>query len=749
MPRLCGLATFTKDLHDALAATGRVSPQVIALDDRPAGYAYPPEVRFQIQATRLTDYTAAAELLNINQVDLVMVQHEFGIYGGLAGDHAFALAQNLSMPLVSTLHTVLSAPSDEQRGAIRKLASLSDRLVVMCRAASSILRDVYGVASEKIAVIPHGIPDVPFSDPAVHKPQFGLTGRPVLLTFGLLSPGKGLEVVIDAMPGILARHPSAVYVVVGAVHPHVYAREGNAYLASLKRLAGKRGVAESLVFHSRFVTLPELLAFLAAADVYVTPYPNPEQISSGTLAYALGAGKAVVSTPYRYAEELLADGRGTLFPFGDSGALASRVNGLLDDPDASGKMRQRAWTYGRDMIWSQVARAHLALGDAVLGERVRRPRPVAMFRARLQELEALPEINLAHLRTLSDHTGILQHAAYDIPDRNHGYSTDDNARALAAVSRYHHLTGDVSVLVEARVYLAFLRHAFDPAARRFRNILSYDRRWDPSEPFEDDVQGRALWALGIATALGPGDATIALAGRLFHDALAPVAGFVSPRARAFALVGVHAYLRRYAGDAEVRRVRLELASGLDALFRDRAGSAWPWCEDTVTYDNAKIPHALILSGRWIADAGMLERGLAALAWLVDRQMDERGTVSLIGNRGWMVRDGARARFDQQPVDAMALVEACAEAWRVTREPVWRQRTDRCVRWFLGNNDTESVLYDAVTGGCRDGLAATGPNLNQGAESTLAWLLSLLTIHDLLHEDEAAEPGAGVPVARPD
>lgn len=741
-PRQCGLATFTKDLRDAMAETGKFAPMVLAVDDQLAGYAYPPEVRFQIQAGRLADYQTAADLLNINQIDVVYLQHEFGIFGGRAGEHAFALAQNLRMPLVSTLHTVLSAPSADQRAATRRLADLSDRLVVMCRAAADILKGTYGVPGNRIEVIPHGIPDVPFTDPTLQKEQFGLAGKPILLTFGLLSPGKGLEVVVEALPRILERHPGAVYVVLGAIHPHVYRRDGNAYLATLKRLAEKRGVADHVVFHSRFVALEELLAFLGAADIYVTPYPGADQISSGTLAYALGAGKAVVSTPFLYASELLADGRGRLFPFGDAEALARVVVDLLDNAPAREEMRKRAWEHGRNMVWKSVAGDYLRLGEKVMGERVSRPRPVAPFRVPRPDLQGLPDISWAHLRTLTDDTGIIQHALYATPERARGYTTDDNARALSAAMLYHDLTGDDSILPLSRIYLSFLRHAFDEKTRRFRNIMSYDRRWKAREVFEDDVQGRALWALGMTAALAREEATKTLAGRLFFEALQPVATFTSPRAWAFTLVGIHAYLRRYSGDSFVRRARTELAGLLAGLFRNRPSPDWPWCETKVTYDNAKIPHALILAGQWIPDAAMLKQGLESLDWLVRLQLDGTGKVSLIGNQGWMTKGKGRARFDQQPVDAMALVEACAEAWRATRDPLWRDRARRFLWWFLGNNDTESLIYDFETGGCRDGLQSTGPNLNEGAESTLAWLISLITVHDLLREEAAEAPPAG-------
>jgi len=440
---------------------------------------------------------------------------------------------------------------------------------------------------------------------------------------------------------------------------------------------------------------------------------------------------------------MLAEGRGRLFPFGDPEALAQEIVSLLNNDKERTAMRRLAWEHGRPMVWKEVAGAYLRLGEKVMGERVSRPRPVAPFRIPQPDLQGLPDISLSHLNTLTDDTGIIQHAMYATPERARGYTTDDNARALVATMLYHDLTGDDSILPRSRIYLSYLRHAFDENTRRFRNVLSYDRRWDSSEASGDDVQGRALWALGLTVSMAREEATKALAGRLFFDALKPVLTFTSPRAWAFSLVGIHAYLHRYSGDAFVRRARAELAGMLAGLFREHSSKSWPWCEDLVTYDNAKIPHALILSGQWIPDPAMLKQGLESLEWLVKLQLDDANKVSLIGNRGWMKKGNEQARFDQQPVDAMALVEACAEAWRATRDPVWRDRARQFLWWFLGNNDTESLIYDFETGGCRDGLQSTGPNLNEGAESTLAWLISLITVHDLLREEAAAPAPAAV------
>ncbi len=738
VPRQCGIATFTKDVHDAFVSADKsVNSLVVAMDDIPEGYNYPPEVNFQLRAAQKRDYATAAGVLNINNVDIVSVQHEFGIYGGPDGNHLLRLLSRLRMPVITTLHTVLMDPTPGQTAVMESLVQRSDRLVVMSHKAFDILETVYGVAPEKIAFIPHGIPDVPFVDPAFYKDQFGLEGRTVLLTFGLLSPGKGIEVVIKALPHIVKDHPDIVYVILGATHPHILKQQGNAYHDSLERLAEKLGVHEHVVFHNRYVSLEELCGYIGAADIYVTPYLNEAQITSGTLAYALGAGKAVVSTPFWYAEELLDEGRGRLFPFNDHEALAGTVRALLANPSECNAMRKKAYTYSRDMVWSAVGRQYFDLARDVLAQWQRQPHVSVVLPAPIIDEGHIPDADLTHLRALTDDTGILQHAIFTVPDRFHGYCTDDNARALITVLMHHDLYRDESVTPLALTYLAFLHHAFDRTAGRFRNFMRYDRRW-LEESGSEDSHGRAMWALGLATALAPSERITAFAMRLFGDGIETVERFTSPRAWAFTLIGIHAYLRRYDGDTQVRRLRATLAERLYEKFKTNAGPDWPWCEDILAYDNAKLPHALILCGQWIPDARMTQQGLESLTWLYNLQVNEEGAISLIGNDGWMRRDGPRARFDQQAVDAMALVEACAEAFRCTQDAKWRGRAHRCLEWFLGNNDTLSVIYDYETGGCCDGLEADGPNLNQGAESTVSWLIAALTMHDLSRSAVVAE-----------
>jgi glycosyltransferase involved in cell wall biosynthesis len=739
LPRRCGIATFTTDLCTAIRKVfqpGRLL--ALALDDVPEGYAYPDEVCFQIRAAQQADYRLAANFLNINQIDAAVVQHEFGIFGGPSGAHVLGLMRDLSMPLITNLHTVLEEPTEEQRAVINEIGKLSARVLIMSHKAEAMLREVYSVPDEKIRFVPHGIHDVPFIDPNFYKDKFGVEGRKVILTFGLLSPNKGIEHMIRAMPDIVEEYPEAVYLVLGATHPHILRSVGEEYRQTLQRMVRDLGLAEHVVFHNRFVSTEELCQYIGSADIYVTPYLNREQITSGTLAYAVGAGKAVVSTPYWYAEEMLDEGRGRLVPFEEPEALAAEVNRLLDREPERHAMRIRAYEFAREMVWENVAAEYLHLAREVTEERSRRPKPGTGFLA-ATTVETLPEPDLRHLFLMTDDTGILQHAIYSVPHRKHGYTTDDNARALNAASLHWQMYQDDVIVPQIQRYLAFLVDAFDTDKKRFHNFMSYDRKW-LDDVGSEDCHGRALWALGLATANAPNPSILSLAVRLFGEALPPTEQFTSLRAIAYTVIGIHAYLVHFGGDASARRARGVLAQKLLDHFNGTASDDWPWFEDTVVYANARLPHALILSGQWIPNEEMGDAGLRALDWLLKIQMADDGHLSIVGNRGWYPRGGQQAPFDQQPIEAMGLIEACAEAAVWTRSDYWLSEARRCLDWFLGRNDLNVPLYDFKTGGCCDGLQPDGPNKNQGAESTLAWLVSLLSVLKLIAAPYLSDTG---------
>lgn len=724
LPRQCGIATFTTDLVGAMAgAFPSLDTFVVAMNDAGRHHAYPPGVRFEIEQDDVAAYRRAVDYLNVSEVDAVSVQHEFGIFGGKAGSLLLPLLGELRMPVVTTLHTILAQPEPAQRRVMDEIIRCSERLVVMSAHGASLLADVYGVDPARVDLIPHGIPEVMFG--LGDKDRLGVAGKQVILTFGLLSPDKGIEYVIDALPAILERHPDTVYIVLGATHPHVLAHSGETYRLMLEARAQALGVDDSMIFHNRFVSQEELGEFLTAADLYVTPYLNAEQSTSGTLAYAVGAGKAVISTPYRYATELLADGRGLLVPVRDAGAIAHEVIGLLDDGVAMATVRQRAAAYGRDMSWPAVARQHVASLEHAVASHAHRRRSVFRAKTLAERPPSLPVLSLDHLQCITDDTGVLQHATFVVPRYADGYCLDDNARALLLMVLLEESGGAERRLVRALAsrYLAFVSNAFDAPSGRFRNFLSYTRVWGETVGSEDS-QGRALWALGTVVGRAQDPGRRSLSGDLFHSALPAVASLTSPRAWAYALLGIDEYLRAFAGDRGVQAMRTVLVDRLADIHARASTEAWPWFEESLTYANARLPQALLVSGSAMGRPDLVATGARALEWLAKLQHTPDGFFSPIGSNGFYVRGAARARFDQQPVEACGMVSAARDALRITGDARWTSAANSAFAWFLGQNHLQRPLHDVSSGGCRDGLHAERVNENQGAESTLSFLAAL-------------------------
>ncbi len=725
VPRRCGIATFTADLCESIAAEFPSAACVVgSVNDRAGGYEYPGRVRFEMEEQDAESYRRAGHFLNINNVEVLSVQHEFGIYGGPAGSHLLTLLREVRVPVVTTLHTVLREPNDDQRAVMQQLDLLSSRFVVMAERGRDMLIEIYGVEPEKIDLIPHGVIDMPFMDSNFYKDLFGVEGKTVLLTFGLLSPNKGIEYVIEAMPAILRQHPDVVYLVLGATHPHLIAHEGEAYREKLEGMVRELGLSESVKFHDRFVALEELKEFIGAADIYLTPYLNEAQVTSGTLSYTFGAGKAIISTPYWHAQELLAEECGVLVPFRDAPAIAQGVNYYLSNPTLMTAMRKRAWKAGRAMIWPVVAQRYMESFERARASLTVPDFETAAVRRLANDSYPLPPVKLDHLLKMSDHTGIFQHAIYNVPNYHEGYCTDDNARAFIFTVLLREL-GEQPPEVDrlASSYLAFLWYAFDANTCRFRNFMNHHREWIERAGSEDS-HARALWAVGTALGRSPDEGHRHLCALLFQRGLPPLARFSSPRAWAFALLAIHEYLRAFSGDRAVSQMRTVLAGQLVALYRANSSPDWQWFERIVTYDNAKLCHALILSGHWTSQGDMLEIGLASLRWLLDAQTAEGGHFAPIGCHGFWAEGGEKARFDQQPLEAHAMVSACLEAYAVTKDEFWQAAARRCFEWFLGRNDLGQPLYDARTGGCRDALLQDHLNQNQGAESSLAFSLSL-------------------------
>jgi glycosyltransferase involved in cell wall biosynthesis len=733
-PRRCGIATFTYDLVSALKNNiQKTKIDVLAMNDSPGGYLYSEDVQLEILDSQNKDYLKAADFLNTNMVDVVNIQHEFGIFGGHAGKKILHLINNVRMPVIVTLHTVLQAPEEEYSRVFLEIAERADRLIVMTNKAKQILQTTYSIPDNKIAVIPHGIPDVSFIDSAFYKDKFELIGKKVLLTFGLLSPNKGLEVMIRAMPKILEKHPEAVYIILGSLHPNERREHGTSYLNKLQLEVINLGLEKSVFFIDGFFSLEELCEYIGAADIYAIPYLNKEQITSGTLAYAMGAGKPIVSTPFWHAEEYLAEGRGVLAEFNNPQSFSDNIIDLLDNEAKRSAIRKKAYEFTRPMIWNEVAKQYYSIYQDLIYERIIKPKKtVPVLESRYENIQ-IPDINLSHFKALTDCTGILEHAKFSIPDRSHGYCLDDNARALIVSILYYQLTRDESISEFLNRYLGFVLHAFDVNIKRFRNRLTYERVWDYKD-ISDAAHGRAIWALGQCCANGP-EHVKKIALKLFRDSTPVIQCTTHPMAMAFSIIGIHKYLYCFEGDSFYKGLLKKLANNLMTIFENKDDPDWPWFEDEVAWGSATIARGLIVAGKRLSDKSMIEKGLGLLEWLISLQLKDSECFSFIGNNGWYKRGGSKALFDQQPIEAQSMVGACIAAYKVTGKKVWLEKVRLAINWFLGLNVLNIPIYDYSTGGCRDGLQSNWVNENEGAESTIAWLISLLEYKILQNEDD--------------
>jgi len=726
LPRQCGIATFTTDLCESFAALNPgVQCFAIPITDIEEGYQYPDRVRFEIQEQDIDTYKAAADFLNLNDVDIVCLQHEYGIFGGKAGSYVLSLLRNQRMPLITTLHTILKDPNVQQRRVMDELLALSDYAVTMSQRGVEMLCSIYKTPKEKVRLIPHGIPDIPFIDPSFYKDQYGVEGKIVLLTFGLLAPNKGIEVVLRSLPDVIKNHPNVVYLVAGVTHPNLLRNEGEKYRLSLQRLADELGVKGHVIFHNKFVSIEQLKELIALADIYITPYLEESQITSGTLAYSFGSGNAVISTPFWHAQELLADGKGILVPFGDSGSITKAITRLVRNEVERHSMRKSAYMIGREMTWNKAAQQY---GN--LFEEARQKRPSVMqkkiaMRSLNEQPTNLPEIKLDHFIRMTDSIGIFQHALHNVPNFAEGYCTDDNARALILTVLLENLGTINSLRLNDLVsrFLGFVRYAWDAKSARFKNFLTFQRTW-ADETFSEDNHGRAVWSLGTCINRSKNEGFSQMAAQIFEQALSPVSLFTSPRAWAFALIGAYEYQQRFPGERFARNNLEILSTKLLKLYTENSSADWKWIEPILSYDNAKIPHALIISGRNLANEKMLKSGMDALKWLITVQTSSRGHFQPIGTEKKFERGKSKPVFDQQPIEAYSTISACLEAYLTTKDNYWYLEAEKAFHWFLGANDLGIPLYEPTNGGCYDGLHVDRVNRNQGAESTIAFLLSL-------------------------
>jgi glycosyltransferase involved in cell wall biosynthesis len=725
LPRRCGIATFTHDFHRAVStARPDLETAVVAMTDSSAIYDYPPTVHLEIHDEKIDNYVEAAEFLNNAGFDVVSLQHEYGIFGGAAGGNIMKLLSRLKMPVVTTLHTILAKPTPIQRDVMQRIIDISSKIVVMSKKGQQFMRSVHDVPTRKIQIIPHGIPDLPFRGTHHAKAKLGFTGKTVILTFGLLSPNKGIEIMLDAMPEIIKSCPNAIYVILGATHPNLVRQQGEAYRDDLLARVRKIGIQNHVVFVNQFVEQAMLLDFISMCDVYTTPYLNEAQMTSGTLAYSFGLGKAVVSTPYWHAEELLSDGHGILVPFGDSKAIGTEIAGLLTNDDRRHAMRKRAYADSRSMTWPQTAKHYIAIFETVCA-RPEIPHSNGQI-ATERKLQGIPDMQIGHFLSLCDSTGILQHAVHSVPDRTHGYCVDDNARALLFASALAS-SGEAHLpeTIIAR-FAAFIQHAWNPGTCRFRNFMSYERRW-LEESGSEDSHGRTLWALAECAREDTDQSRRRWAAALFKIALPAVEEFSSPRAWAFTLLALDAYGKLDDEDDFAKRMRKKLADRLMFRFYETQSSDWLWFEDTLAYDNARLPQALILTGRATQTQSYIDVGLRSLRWLMSVQTTPAGYFRPVGTKGFGDARQKPQAFDQQPVEASATISACLAASRADKSPEWPVGATRAFGWFLGENDLQTSLIDPNTGSCSDGLHPDRTNENKGAESVLSYLLSLVEI----------------------
>ncbi|MBT2186155.1 glycosyltransferase family 4 protein [Sphingobium nicotianae] len=710
LPRQCGLATYTSHSVEALRAT---FPELVvdhyAMDDG-HGAIYGPGVKMTIGEGDIPAYIRAASAMERSGAELVWIHHEFGIFGGPAGDHLLTLLRHLSIPVVVTLHTVLARPDAEQYRVMRALIKAADGLIVMAQEAARLLETVYDADPARIRIIPHGAPDRPFSPTLPFKEKLGLGAGPTVLTFGLLSPGKGIEIAIRALPEVVQDHPALHYYIVGATHPALVRAEGEHYRETLTTLARTLGVADHVVFVDRFLGNEELLDYLQATDIYLTPYLGREQVTSGTLAYALAMGKPVVSTPYIHAEEALANGVGTLVPFGDADAISEALHDHLRDPARLEALSRAVWDSARSTIWDENARAVMDLISEAKSNM-----PVTIKDRRPPRAEQ--QVQLAGIAAMTDDVGITQHSIHGVPDRRHGYCIDDNARALRLICETR--AGDpVERQRLARIYAAFVEHAWNEETGRFRNFMGYDRCWLETEGSEDS-NGRTLWALGCVMRSASQPALRRWANGLFNKALPLVDEMTSPRAIAFSMLGMAAVLEVEPGHQRCRELLTSSAAQFSILLAQAQRPGWAWFEIVLAYDNARLPQAMIAAGRVLGDKVATSVGLSTLAWLLDKQRAPAGHFRPVGSDSFGRAYAEPEPFDQQPLEAEATIDACAAAHAADGDARWIEAAHRAFTWFSGENDLQLPLTCEDGTLCFDGLTPQGVNLNLGAESILA------------------------------
>jgi glycosyltransferase involved in cell wall biosynthesis len=723
-PRECGIGTFTRNLYNSMVMNNKTTNAsneglVIALNDHEQTYNYPEEVKLTIRQEHQRDYLSAVKFINLSGADICVLEHEFGIFGGQNGVYILPLLHRLEIPLIVTLHTIVKAPSYNEKAVLQEICKMATKIVVMSHKAIEFLTTIYNIDKRKIEYIEHGVPDIQF-DQSQSKKEFHLENKKVLLTFGFISRNKGIETVIKALPKVIEKFPEVLYMVLGKTHPNVLRYSGEEYRIYLQHLIKSLNLGQHVFFLNEFINQKELFKYLSASDIYVTPYLNEAQVTSGTLSYAIGAGSAVVSTPYWHATELLADGRGRLFNFNDSDELSTIFLELLDNREVLKDLRKKAFEYGRTITWPKSGDKYVALAENIFTTRTE---AVVEKETTIDPL-ILPKFSLAHIKRLTDDTGIIQHAKFGIPNLKEGYCLDDNARALLMVLMAYRQKKDTLALDLAPIYLSYI-HYMQNKNGTFRNFLSFSRDF-LDEVGSEDSFGRTIWALGYLLANAPNDAYYQTGKLIFFDASPNFEKIQSIRGIANTMVGISYYIRSNPNDESMTERLRNLAGKLIRHYEENSTGNWKWFEQLLAYDNAILPLALLHSSEILKDDKITETALETMNFLTEITLKD-GYLSIIGNEKWYKKDGERSMFAQQPLDALAMVLMYNQAFHLTKDKEYLNKLFASFMWFLGENDLRMSLFDFETKGCCDGFENYGVNRNQGAESSLAYLISHLTV----------------------
>ncbi|WP_228237739.1 glycosyltransferase family 4 protein [Allomuricauda sp. M10] len=720
-PRECGIGTFTQNLAHSMLKNGKGVKEIMvfAMNDHNQDYHYPSEVKLSINQEQQTDYLEAVNYINLSGADACILEHEFGIYGGLGGVYILPLLHRLNIPLITTLHTILETPSYNERAILKEICKMSDKIVVMSRKAIHFLVELYAVPEEKIVLIEHGVPDIHF-DKEESRTEFKLNEKKLLLTFGFIGRNKGIETVIKALPQIIEKHPEVLYIVLGKTHPNVLRHSGEEYRNYLQVLIKSLKLNEHVLLLNEFIDENELFKYLSACDIYITPYLSEAQITSGTLSYAMGAGCAVVSTPYWHAAELLVENKGRLFDFYDSDGLSEVLNELLENPENLHEIQENATEYGQDITWPKIGQKYTDLITQVLS----RPKEPLPKKENVIDPLLLPPFSLVHIKRLTDDTGIIQHAKFGIPNLKEGYCLDDNARALLMVCMTYKQKKDPLALEFMPVYLSYI-HYMQNKDGTFRNFLSFNRNFLDEKGSEDSF-GRTIWALGYLLANAPNDAYYQTGKLVFFDAVPNFDNIKSIRGIANTMIGISHYLRTNASDDAMKGTLHKLANILVSHYDQNHTEDWKWFESLLAYDNGILPLALLHAAEVLEDGDISKVAFDTMDFLTEHTMKD-DYLSIIGNKDWYVREKERSMFAQQPIDAEAMVLMYHQAYVLTGDRDFLKKLFTSFMWFLGENDMRMSLYDFETKGCCDGFENYGVNRNQGAESSLAYLISHLTV----------------------